>query len=450
MEKIKHPSVAGSFYSSDKHELLENIHSFTENNIKDYNVSTRAIIVPHAGYYYSGQVASEAFQYLDKKAKNIFIFAPVHQVAVSDVALSGFDKWLTPLGEISLNQELNQELIHKFACEYIDLAFENEHSIEVQVPFIQSTHHSAKIVPVLVGGASSRRIADIIEHFWGNPDNAFVISSDLSHFYNSSEARKIDSLTAEMIESLDIEKFHPQQACGSIGVCALVDFAKDNNFSLVRIDMRNSADVTGETQRVVGYGSWFLLEGSKSKFIKKHFSKLMIDICRKSIEAGLNNKRIDLVDEVEDIPAVLDELGACFVTLEIKGMLRGCIGSIIAHQSLLDDLIKNAHNAAFSDTRFTPLTKEEFKEIDISVSLLSPPTKMDFEDEQDLLNQIKPFTDGIIIKDGVHQAVYLPSVWEQLPDKVTFLNSLKEKAGLGPSYFSKSFEAYRFTAEHIS
>lgn len=449
MEKVKQPSVAGSFYSDDKQELLDQIKSFSENNIKDYNISTRAIIVPHAGYYYSGQIASEAFQYLDKKVKNIFIFAPVHHVAISDIALSSFDKWLTPLGEISVNQELNQELISKFACEYIDLAFEKEHSIEVQVPFIQSNYKSVKIVPILVGGASHRRIADIMELFWKNPENAFVISSDLSHFYSSSEAKKIDKLTAEMIESLDIEKFHPQQACGSTGVCALVDFAKNKKYSLVRIDMRNSADATGDTQRVVGYGSWLLIEGSKSEFIKKHFSKLIIDICKKNIKAGLNNKNIDLVDEVENIPAVLEEQGACFVTLQINGMLRGCIGSIIAHQSLLDDLIKNAQNAAFSDSRFLPLNKEEFEHIEISVSLLSPPVKMEFDDELDLLNQIRPFIDGIIIKDGSYQAVYLPSVWEQLPDRVAFMSSLKEKAGLGPDYFSKSFEAYRFTAEHI-
>lgn len=449
MEKIKQASVAGSFYSDDKQELLQQLKKFSENNIKDYDISSRAIIVPHAGYDYSGQVASEAFQYLDKKVKNIFIFAPVHQVAISDVALSSFDKWTTTLGEIPINQELNQELIDKFNCEYMDIAFEKEHSIEVQVPFIQFNYKSVKIIPILVGGASHHKITEIIKHFWKNSDNGFVISSDLSHFYTSSEAKKIDNLTAQMIESLDIENFHPQQACGATGILALAEFAKTKQYSLVRIDLRNSADVTGDTQRVVGYGSWFLFEGNKSKFIKKHFSKLVIDICKKSIKAGLNNRNIDLVDDIENIPAVLEENGACFVTLQINKMLRGCIGSIIAHQPLLDDLIKNARNAAFSDSRFSPLTKEEFEKIEISVSLLSAPTKMEFEDESHLLYQLKPFEDGLIIKDGGYQAVYLPSVWEHLPDRVDFLTSLKEKAGLGPDYFSKSFEAYRFTTEHI-
>lgn len=449
MERIKRPAVAGSFYTSDQQELSDQIKNFYENNIKDYNVFSRAIIVPHAGYIYSGQVASEGFQYLTKNLKNIFIFAPVHHVPIKDVALSTYDKWSTPLGEISVNQDINQELINKFSCEYIDEAFVQEHSVEVQVPFIQANFKSAKIVPILIGGASHHKISDIIEHFWRHHENGFVISSDLSHFYSSSEARKIDAITANMIETSDIETFSSQQACGSTGVCGLVDFVKNRHYSMVRVDMRNSSDVTGDTQKVVGYGSWLLYEGSKSEFVKKNFSDLIINICKKSIEAGLENRSLDLVEEIENIPTVFEELGACFVTLQIGEKLRGCIGSIIAHQSLLDDLVKNSHNAAFSDTRFYPLTKDEFERVEISVSLLSTPVKMEFKDEADLLKQMRPFIDGIIIKDGMYQAVYLPSVWEQLPDRVAFLSSLKEKAGLGPDYFSKSFEAYRFVTENI-
>ena len=154
--------------------------------------------------------------------------------------------------------------------------------------------------------------------------------------------------------------------------------------------------------------------------------------------------------EFEEIPAVLEENGACFVTLEINGELRGCIGSIIAHQSLIEDLIKNAHNSAFSDPRFDPLRLDEFDNTSISISLLSAPVKMHFKDEADLLSKITPFVDGLIIKDDGYQAVYLPSVWEQLPVKTMFLSSLKLKAGMSTKHFSKTFEAYKFKTEYIT
>lgn len=444
MNKIRPSAVAGKFYTGKKEELLLQLESFSKEQKKDYDYTSRAIIVPHAGYIYSGQLASMGFQYLDKNAKNVFIIAPAHYVAVKNVALSSFEKWATPLGEIEVNQDINKELVEKFNCEFEDNAFSEEHSAEVQVPFIQHSMPHAKIIPILTGH-NCKKIADIIDYYWQNPENAFVISSDLSHFNHTNEAKRLDKITAEMIETNNVENFDPHQACGATGVCSLVNFIAQKNYSLIRVGMVNSGDITGETSSVVGYGSWLLYEGAKNDFIKKYFSKQVIDICKKSISSIWDKKEVDL----KNIPSVFNQLGACFVTLEKHRDLRGCIGSIIAHRPLIDDLIKNAQNSAFSDSRFSPLEKEEFKDLSIEVSLLSEPEKMSFKDEQDLLEQIKPLVDGIIIKDGPYQAVYLPSVWEQLPDKETFLKSLKIKAGLTPQHFSNTFEAFRFTTEYI-
>lgn len=449
MEKIKPPAVAGKFYTSDKLELLSQIEQFKKNNKKDYTIETRGVIVPHAGYYYSGQIASEGLQYLDKNVENVFIIAPAHYVGIQGLGLSTYDKWSTPLGEIELNKKINDELKDLFGCLYVDEAFVSEHAVEVQVPFIQTLLPHVKIVPILVGNYDYKKITQIIDHYWKDKKNAFVISSDLSHFYHSHEARKLDELTACMIESNQIENFDHQQACNSAGVCAITNFARERNFSLIRIDMKNSGDITGETASVVGYGSWLIYEGEKTEFLKKHFSNVAIDICRNSILAGLYHNRLPNLEEFKTIPEVFKQYGACFVTLEKNGELRGCIGSIIAHEPLIDDLLKNAYKSAFSDTRFSPLQVNEYKELSISVSLLSEPAKMSFENEADLLSQIVPGYDGIIIKDGPHQAVYLPSVWEQLPEKEMFLDSLKIKAGLPPKHFSKHFEAYRFKTEYI-
>jgi len=444
MKNVKPTSAAGKFYVSDKNELMNQLNFFEKNNPHDYGYKTRAIIVPHAGYEYSGQLASEGFQYLDKSVKNVFIIAPPHYVAVKNVALSSYEKWSTPLGEIDVNQTINEELVQKFGCEFQDKAFVEEHSVEVQVPFIQKILPNVKIIPILAGH-SIEKITEIIQHYWKNPENAFVISSDLSHFQESKIAKKIDNITAEMIETKEIEKFNHEQACGAIGVCALTSFAKNKGYSLVRVGMVNSGDITGDESRVVGYGSWILYEGEKSAFIKKYFSKFVIDACKESIRAGLKKE----TPKFAKFPPVFNELGACFVTLEKNGSLRGCIGSIIAHRPLIEDLVKNAQSSAFSDSRFEPLNNDEFEDLSIDVSLLSTPEKMSFKDEPDLLGQIKPFVDGIIIKDKGYQAVYLPSVWEQLPEKDLFLNSLKIKAGMSPKHFSDTFEAYRFTTEYI-
>lgn len=182
----------------------------------------------------------------------------------------------------------------------------------------------------------------------------------------------------------------------------------------------------------------------KNHFLKEHYSDLIKQLCRLSIKS-----RLEKFNEKINYPQVLDEAGACFVTLETNGQLRGCIGSIIAHKTLIEDLLTNAQHAAFSDPRFKPLTKEEFEKTDIAVSVLSEPKPLAFNGEEDLLEKIVPFKDGIIIKDGNHQAVYLPSVWEQLPDKKEFLNSLKIKAGLAPEHFSKTFQAFRFETVYI-
>lgn len=443
MKKIRPTAAAGKFYTSDKNELLAQLDYFEENNSHDYYCKTRAIIVPHAGYIYSGQLASTGFQYLDRNVKNVFIIGPPHYVPIRNVALSSFEMWSTPLGEISVNQDINDELVKKFSCEFEDDAFGEEHSVEVQVPFVQKIFQTGKIVPILA--SNKEKVKKIIDYYWENPENAFVISSDLSHFYPTNEAKRIDSITAEMIETKNMDGFTPGQACGAVGVCALVNFIKDKGYSLIRIGMVNSGDITGDNSRVVGYGSWLLYEEEKNTFIKKYFSEFVIDICRRSILAGLDKE----TPKFEKAPEVFNELGASFVTLEKNGNLRGCIGSILAHRRLIDDLVKNAQNSAFSDPRFQPLRKDEFKDLSIDVSLLSTPEKMDFKDEADLLAQIRPFIDGIIIKDGGYQAVYLPSVWEQLPEKDVFLSSLKIKAGMPPQHFSDTFEAYRFTTEYI-
>lgn len=444
MPKIKEPSVSGMFYPSDREVLEKQINNFAQ-NIAESEYKSRAVIVPHAGLVYSGQLAFEGINCLKRDIKNLFIFAPAHRVAFEGLSLSGFDEWKTPLGNIELNQTVNRELEEKFNAKIFDEAFREEHSVEIQLPIIQTIFENVKIIPVLVGRENPEKITEIISEYYPNQDFGFIISSDLSHFLTDEQAKQIDGKTAEMIESGDIQNFSYEQACGAVGIYGLVQFANKNNYSLIRVNMYNSSLVTDDKSRVVGYGSWMLYEGTKNRFIKEYYSEYSLKLCRDVIEARLNGSKI-----ITDHPTVFESEGACFVTLKKHGHLRGCIGSIIAHRPLIIDLLHNAQNAAFSDPRFNPVSKDEIKDLTIDISLLSTPKQMKFQDEADFMNQIVPFKDGIIIKDGHFQAVYLPSVWEEIPDKETFIRTLKMKAGLPPNHFSKTFEAFRFETEYIT
>ncbi len=444
MKKIKYPAAAGTFYPNNALELKKQIEFFAQYCQNDYTYASRAVIVPHAGLIYSGRLAYEGISLLDRNLKNLFIFAPAHRVGFEGLSLSGFELWQTPLGEIEVNQQINNELKEKFNAQFFDKAFEYEHSIEVQLPLIQSVFKNVKIIPLLAGSADYQVVSQIIKYYYDDKENGFIISSDLSHFLTDEKAKRIDAVTADMIETGNIDNFQYEQACGALGIAGLVDFANKKNYSLIRIGMHNSGLTTGDKTRVVGYGSWFLYEGQTNEFIKKYYSKLIIDICRQAIKSKFE-------PDIEEIkyPQIFGRIGACFVTLEKNNNLRGCIGSVIARRPLINDIIMNAKNSAFSDPRFLPVQQNEISQLKIAVSILSEPKKMSFTDENDLLRQMRPNIDGIIIKDGIYQAVYLPSVWEQLPDKREFLETLKVKAGLNPDYFSETFEAYRFETVYI-
>lgn len=175
-------------------------------------------------------------------------------------------------------------------------------------------------------------------------------------------------------------------------------------------------------------------------------SSLYVDIARNAIGAYFQGSAIDK-NQLLSLYPDLAQQGATFVTLTLHGRLRGCIGSIIAHQSLIDDLISNAHSAAFRDPRFSPLSAEEFKEIDIEVSLLTPPMEVTYSDADELIRIIRPNIDGVILRMGNHQATFLPQVWEELKDFESFFAHLGLKAGIGNDPLSYHPDIYTYQVE---
>lgn len=454
----KLPTFAGSFYPENAEELTNILNSYIQT--KKVTYKSKAIIVPHAGVYYSGHAAMIGFQHLEMN-ENIFIIAPSHHDNFKNIAIPEYTYFDTPLGSLEVNNRLLKDIKEKFPCIVSNEVFNKEHSIEVQLPFLQHLFfpksqsaiefvkglkkigRKIKIVPILVGNCDFRLISDLITTYWEN--SSFVISSDLSHFYSQQECRQIDNYTATIIETGKIDSFQSQQACGLIGIMGLVDFANRNDCSMIRTMLYNSGDINkNETNRVVGYGSWFLYPSTRNEYIEEFYSKSVLDIAKKSIISAINGK--DYIPQ--NIPTVLTQYGATFVTLKLNGLLRGCIGSVYPTKPLILDLIDNARNAAFQDPRFEPLSAEELPNLEISVSILSSIERINFKDERDLLSKIYPH--GVILSERGKRAVYLPIVWEQLPERDVFLNSLKEKAGLPPNYFSKTLEAYKFDTLYIT
>lgn len=430
----KHSIAAGTFYPADRNELANLISDYQKDNVKYYS---RAVIVPHAGYKYCGKLISSSIQHLKPNAQNIFIFAPAHYERIFGCVVCDYEAFKTPLGDVEVNKELSKEVANFCDCNINNYAFENEHAVEVLLPFIKTYLPSAKIIPVLYGCENFKNLCETIEHFYEDSTNNFIISSDLSHFYPEKEALKTDNYTAKMIEENNVRDFESDQACGAVGICGLIEFAKKHNFSLIRNWLTNSAAATGDSSRVVGYGSWFLYEGDKNQYIKNYYSEFVIDFCKKSILSGLQLGEYEL----NNYDCVFEEAGACFVTIELDGILRGCVGSTIAHRPLIDDLRINAHAAAFSDHRFPALTLNEYDKITIKVSLLSKPIRT-------TIDAITTGKDGVIIRDGNHRAVFLPDVWEQLPEKHEFLNALLQKAGL--NNFTETLEIFKFETTRIN
>lgn len=256
-------SVAGSFYPASSKEIIQMIDHFNtilESHPDTWNrfntLSGRAVIVPHAGWIYSGFTANIAFRVLSNtQPKTIVVIGPSHRVGFEGISIADMDTYQTPLGALPIDHELVQTLRHHFSLPSFPQAH-HEHSTEVQIPFIKHYIPNVKIVELVYAYAEPAQIAPIIEIVLNLPDTAVVISTDLSHYYSLEEAKQLDSICLEAIRTENVQKLHQGcEACGMIGVEAMLSVAKKMDMEAMLLDYRTSADASGDTARVVGYAS---------------------------------------------------------------------------------------------------------------------------------------------------------------------------------------------------
>ena len=428
MASVRPAAVAGTFYPSDSRALVTELDDLLGGveHLAPRLGFPKALIVPHAGYIYSGPVAARAYDELAEArgvVRRVVMLGPVHRVPVRGLALPGAQIFETPLGRIPIDQKAIQEVSSLPQVVSSDPAHALEHSLEVQLPFLQRVLGEFALVPFAVGMANVEEVAQVIERLWGGRETLIVISTDMSHYHAYEEARRIDGATVERIAALATDIDH-DEACGATPLNGLLSVARRRNLSIKLLAACNSGDTAGGKGQVVGYSSFALYEGGEVQH--EDAGSTLISIASGSIsnELGLGPK------PQVDGAGWLDQVGATFVTLLRAGALRGCIGSLEAARPIGADVADNALGAAFRDPRFPALTRDEWALCSVEVSLLSVPKPIRFADEDHLLALIRAGEDGLILEAGGRRATFLPQVWESIADTRQFLDELMRKAGV--------------------
>lgn len=471
--EIKEPNVAGAFYPDSPQELSQKIDGFlAAANPQPVKGKIFALILPHAGYNFSGPTAGYGYKLIKAgNFKTVVIIGPSHYYGFSGVSVYNQGGFRTPLGEVSVDAEFANKLIDPARnIAFVPEAFAREHSVEVQVPFLQKTLTDFKIVPIVIGGVDfsqcqglAKRLAQII----GKREDVLIIAStDMYHGYDYSEAGAIDAVTISLLKGMDAGKLYNAlidgraQLCGGMGTVVAILTAKELGHNQLNVlQYTDSAQVTNRKVKglwTVGYVSCVIDNPDDSKsqsgidqqgeaqMLNQAQRKRLLEIARSSLQTYLKTgKKLEVT---ENDPALVRISGA-FVTLHEQGQLRGCIGNIIGREPLYLTVRDMAVAAGVEDPRFPPVSLDELKDIEIEVSALSELKRI-----TDPLS-IELGVHGVLVRKGFRSGVFLPQVATETGwTKEEFLSNLcSHKAGLSPeAWKDKATEIYVFTAEVFS
>ncbi len=448
---VKEPGVAGSFYPADKKTLTQAVDGFlsgAENRPVEGKLI--ALISPHAGYRYSGSIAAHAYKLLtDKKVKTVILIGPSHHTAFKGASVYEKGMMKTPLGLVKIDHKIARSLINKDAdVMFYPDAFEKEHSLEVQLPFLQRVLKNVKIVPVLIGAPTRQSFefltARLTEIMREDENILLIASTDFSHYHDYETAVKMDMKTIDAIERMSNEDVHMHlmsgkgEMCGGYPVLYTMTIARNLGATNgVLHKYANSGDVTGDKERVVGYAAIGLYRSPLTELKKRR----LLDLAKGTIVSYVKEGKIPWVD-IND--KRLKANGATFVTIKTgKGFLRGCMGNIQPSMPLYQSVIRNSVKACSKDPRFQPMKQEELKEMDVEVTILSPlePLKNN--------EAIEIGKHGLYMVKDNHSGILLPQVPVEFGwDRETFLKQISKKAGLSENAW-KDANLFRFTAEII-
>ncbi len=444
---IRQPVRAGSFYPAKAAELTAMIDRLTQKAQKTRgriprDKKLKALIMPHAGYIYSGWTAAHASLVLKKNQfSKVILMGPDHKIGIRNGAICDVAAYQTPLGRIDLHADTAKLRRQPALFQPLPVSRDQEHSLEVILPFLQAYLGDFELVPIVVGRADVGPLAEALGSILDD-STLLVVSSDLSHFLDYPDAVSMDRETVKGIMNLNPATLvnKDNRACGVMPLLILMDIASRNHWQPVLLHYSNSGDTAGSRSRVVGYTTiaFFgdrLMDSQQdpdTKFTEEQ-GQILVKLARQTIREKLGRKPSESEPDT-NAPLRSDERfqshHGTFVTLKIKGQLRGCIGNLTPRETVWEGVKRNAINAAFHDPRFSPLTAKEFDQTEIEVSILSEPRPLEFRDGADLIQKLRVGVDGVIIRKGYASATFLPQVWEQLPRPEEFLSHLCMKAGL--------------------
>jgi AmmeMemoRadiSam system protein B/AmmeMemoRadiSam system protein A len=450
-------AVAGLFYPGDARALRDEVARHLGAAQAQAAASPpKMLLVPHAGYAYSGAVAAHAYALLAPwrgRIRRVVLLGPTHRVAVRGIAAPTVAAFETPLGTVVLDRAAIDALADLPQVVAHDAAHAGEHALEVQLPFLQAVLGDFALVPLAVGHVAPQAVAAVIERLWGGDETLVVISSDLSHYLPYAHAQAVDGATVRRILALDTGLDH-EQACGATPLAGALIAARSHGLRPRLLDLRNSGDTAGDRARVVGYCAVAFEPAAAARDT---------DDANAADDADANGPRdaalglaltrrarnaiaatLGLPQHDEPGHEALARPGATFVTLQQGGELRGCVGSLEAVRSLGQDVRHNARAAAFHDPRFDPVAAHEVEGLRIEVSLVGAARPLDVRCEAEALRSLRPAVDGVILECRGRRATFLPQVWQQLERPADFLRALKHKAGLPRDFWCDDLRLSRY------
>ncbi len=450
---------AGTWYPGEKAELEKMIQTFLKNARVNAQGKIIGLVCPHAGYIYSGPVAAFSYKLIkNQEYDNVIVIGPSHHYSFYGASVDIMAGRITPLGKIDYDLELARNIIKENEnIRYLPAAHQQEHSTEIQIPFLQTVLKKFKLVEIVMGSQDyatcellSKAILKAVKE--NNKKVLIVASSDLSHYHPQKIAEKLDNLVADAVNKYDAELLFKRlredscEACGGGPIITTMLVTKKLGADKGKVlTYATSGDISGDYSQVVGYLAGAFYKEEKMNVgvelgLSAEEKKLLKEIARKSIEAAVKGKPRPVF---KDIPKKLQEHYGVFVTINRRGQLRGCIGHIIGDQPLYISCARMAEAAALEDPRFPPITEKELPELEIEISVLTPLQRVyDF-------NEIKIGRDGLLIRKGLYSGLLLPQVAVEYGWNVQeFLEHTCHKAGLpSDAYKSKEAEIYKFSAE---
>lgn len=451
---MRPPAVAGLFYPEDADRLRASVAGhLAAAAALDPPVEPLAVIVPHAGYRYSGSTAAAAYRALAGRrgtTDRVVLVGPAHRVPVAGVGVSTARAWRTPLGEVPVDVEACRALVTTGVAVEADDAHAPEHSLEVHLPFLLEVLGPVAIVPLVVGRGTPAQVAAALDRVWDGDATLVVASSDLSHYLDEDTARARDDRTCRAIVDGRTTDIGPHDACGFAAVGGLLDAARARGLAPRTLDVRTSAAPSGDRSRVVGYASFAFERVPPLGDVERRW---LVARARAAIREGRASRSADRGHD-EEVPERLRRPGASFVTLQRAGALTGCVGSLEPVRPLWHDVVLNARRAAYADPRFPSLTADHLDDTVITVSVLSPleplPAPGPLPDGVALLASVlRPGVDGLLLETRGRRGTLLPSVWETLPTPDRFLAGLLAKLDVGPGEWPTDVRAWRYTTDEF-